>query len=61
MTDIEICHRVIYKCFQRAWGKPAPEVNVMAIEILQLAERIHIWLNVRVARHLAARAAKLSR
>jgi hypothetical protein len=33
----------------------------MTIEILYLTARIHNWLNVRVARHLAAQAAKLHR
>jgi hypothetical protein len=33
----------------------------MTIEILYLTARIHHWLNIQVARHLAAQAAKLSR
>jgi hypothetical protein len=33
----------------------------MTLEILHLAERIHHWLNLRVARHLAAQASKLTR
>lgn len=33
----------------------------MTIEILHLAERINQWLNLRVARYLAARADKLVR
>jgi hypothetical protein len=32
----------------------------MAIEIFYLTARIQHWLNVRVARHLAAQAAKLT-
>lgn len=32
----------------------------MAIEILYLAAQIQRWINERVARHLAAQAAKLS-
>jgi hypothetical protein len=31
----------------------------MTIEILYLTAQIHRWLNQRIARHLAARAAKL--
>jgi len=33
----------------------------MTIEIIYLTARIHHWLNVRVARHLAAQAARLAR
>jgi hypothetical protein len=33
----------------------------MTTEILYFASRIHHWLNVRVAHHLAAQAAKLAR
>jgi hypothetical protein len=33
----------------------------MTIEILHLTAQIQNWLNVRVARHLAAQAARLSR
>jgi hypothetical protein len=33
----------------------------MTIEILYLTARIHQWLNVQVARHLAAQAEKLAR
>jgi hypothetical protein len=33
----------------------------MAAEILYLTARIHQWLNVQVARHLAAQAEKLAR
>jgi hypothetical protein len=33
----------------------------MTVEILYLTARIHHWLNVRVARHLAAQAARLVR
>jgi hypothetical protein len=32
----------------------------MTIEILHLTAQIQNWLNARVARHLAAQAAKLS-
>ena len=32
----------------------------MTIEILYLTAQIHRWLNQRVARHLAAQAAKLT-
>ncbi len=31
----------------------------MTIEILYLTAQIHRWINARVARHLAAQAAKL--
>jgi hypothetical protein len=33
----------------------------MTIEILYLTSRLHQWLNERVARHIAAQAAKLTR
>jgi len=33
----------------------------MTIELLYLTARIHHWLNVRVARHLAAQAEKFTR
>jgi hypothetical protein len=33
----------------------------MTIEIINLTARIHQWLNLRVARHLAAQAEKLAR
>jgi hypothetical protein len=33
----------------------------MTIEIIYLTAQIHNWLNKRVAHHLAARAAKLTR
>jgi hypothetical protein len=33
----------------------------MTIEIFYLTAQIHRWINVRVARHLAAQAAKLTR
>ncbi len=33
----------------------------MTIEIFQLTAQIQHWLNVRVARHLAAQAARLAR
>jgi hypothetical protein len=33
----------------------------MTIEIFYLTGQIHNWLNMRVARHLAAQAAKLAR
>jgi hypothetical protein len=35
--------------------------TAMTVEILYLTARIHHWLNVQVARHLAAQAARLSR
>jgi hypothetical protein len=33
----------------------------MTTEIIHLTALIHDWLNLRVARHLAAQAAKLAR
>jgi hypothetical protein len=33
----------------------------MTIEIINLTTRIHQWLNLQVARHLAAQAEKLAR
>jgi hypothetical protein len=36
------------------------EDYVMTIELFYLTAQIHRWLNVRVARHLEAQAAKLS-
>jgi hypothetical protein len=33
----------------------------MTTEILFLTARIHQWLNIQVARHLAAQAAKFTR
>jgi hypothetical protein len=33
----------------------------MTLEIFYLTAQIHNWLNVRVARHLAAQAARLAR
>jgi hypothetical protein len=33
----------------------------MTIEIIHLTALLHDWLNLRVARHLAAQAAKLAR
>jgi hypothetical protein len=33
----------------------------MTIEILYLTARIHHWLNIQVARHLAAQAERLVR
>jgi hypothetical protein len=42
---------------------PVPDLQrttPMTIEILYLTAQIHRWLNERVARHLAAQAAKLT-
>jgi hypothetical protein len=36
-------------------------VTTMTTEIIYLAARIHHWLNIRVAQHLAAQAEKLAR
>ena len=36
------------------------EDYVMTIELFYLTAQLHRWLNVRVARHLEAQAAKLS-
>ncbi len=38
-----------------------PETTMMTTEILHLTKQIHRWLNLQVARHLAAQAAKLAR
>jgi hypothetical protein len=42
-------------------GSGTAEDFAMTIEIIYLTARIHHWLNVRVARHLAAQAARLAR
>jgi hypothetical protein len=36
-------------------------IYAMTVEIIYLTARIHHWLNVRVARHLAAQAERLAR
>ncbi len=66
MTDIEICQRDYYNCSQatantRGLAKKPRRETVMTIEILYLTARIQQWLNVQVARHLAAQAEKLAR
>jgi hypothetical protein len=42
-------------------AKKLTENFAMTTEILYLTARIHHWLNLRVARHLAAQAAKFTR
>jgi|HubBroStandDraft_2_1064218.scaffolds.fasta_scaffold2614470_2 hypothetical protein len=70
MTDIEICQRDDYNCYlatakTRGLAKKMSEKYrreiTMTAEILYLTTRIHQWLNVQVARHLAAQAEKLAR
>ena len=66
MTDIEICQRDPYNCFlatanTRGLAKKSRLETVMTIEILYLTTRIQQWLNIQVARHLAAQAEKLAR
>jgi hypothetical protein len=41
-------------------GQDPKEDRAMTIELFYLTAQIHRWLNVRVARHLEAQAAKLS-
>jgi hypothetical protein len=50
------------KAFGRSTGRLADlqRTTAMTIEILYLTAQIHRWLNERVARHLAAQAAKLN-
>jgi hypothetical protein len=50
------------EAFGRSTGNLADlqRTNAMTIEILYLTAQIQRWLNERVARHLAAQAAKLS-
>ena len=66
MTDIEICQRDDYNCSQatantRGLAKKPRRETVMTVEILYLTARIHHWLNIQVARHLAAQAERLVR
>jgi hypothetical protein len=42
-------------------AKKLTENFAMTTEILYLTARIHHWLNLRVARHLAAQAARFTR
>jgi hypothetical protein len=50
------------EAFGRSTGSVADlqRTTAMTIEILYLTAQIHRWLNERVARHLAAQAAKLT-
>ena len=50
------------EAFGRSTGRPADlqRTTAMTIEILYLTAQIHRWINERVARHLAAQAAKLT-
>ena len=73
MTDIEICQReMLYHCRRhdqrRHPGSLADyrepglaEDSAMTIEIFNLTAQIQHWLNMRVARHLAAQAERLAR
>jgi hypothetical protein len=73
VTDIEICQSdLLYPFSDAGWGAlwpegsdpeatDLPETTMMTIEILHLTEQIQRWLNLQVARHLAAQAAKLAR
>jgi hypothetical protein len=47
--------------FVQTYRPDIAETYKMTLEIMHLAERIHLWLNLRVARHLAAKASKLNR
>jgi hypothetical protein len=72
MTDIEICQRDVlyqtgrwYQASRGFAGRSAvcpglAEDTTMAIEIFYLTTQIQRWINERVARHLAAQAAKLT-
>jgi hypothetical protein len=69
MTDIEICQRdMLYQSRRHCQGvtwvrspaKGLEEDFAMTIEIFYLTAQIQRWLNERVARHLAAQAAKLT-
>jgi hypothetical protein len=44
----------------RPFAPGLEEDTTMAIEIFYLTAQIHRWINERVARHLAAQAAKLT-
>jgi hypothetical protein len=72
MTDIEICQRDVlypmgrrYEASRGLAGRSGDSPGLaedypMTIEILYLTAQLHRWLNERVARHLAAQAAKLT-
>jgi hypothetical protein len=45
----------------RTAAKKFIETCAMTTEILYLTARIHHWLNIRVARHLAEQAARFTR
>jgi len=72
MTDIEICHRDAHitcdakplgrLCWSRTGGKQALyEDFAMTLEILHLTTQIQLWLNRRIAAHLAEQAERLAR
>jgi hypothetical protein len=73
MTDIEICQRatLYWGMTQSSTRQPGePKVGrsgsctrnfTMTIEILYLTAQIQRWVNMRIARHLAAKAEKLAR
>jgi hypothetical protein len=72
MTDIEICQQatLYWRMTQSSRRQPGePQLRrsgnctrnfTMTIEILYLTAQIQRWLNMRVARHLAAQAEKLA-
>ena len=74
MTDTEICqYKMLYPILTPRAGASAglagrsngelklQRTKTMTIEIFYLAAQIERWLNQRVARHLEAQAAKLTR
>ena len=73
MTDIEICQsdmlypiQTLMQASREGFGRSTGSLvdlqrtATMTIEILYLTAQIQRWLNERVARHLAAQAAKLN-
>jgi hypothetical protein len=70
MTDIEICQRDIYVPFTPSYGVGPPVKlrrvqelywnTAMTLEILHWTYQIKNWINIRVARHLEAQAARLT-
>jgi hypothetical protein len=70
MTDIEICQRDLYVLCTSSYGVGPPvdlrralelyRNTAMTLEILHWTYQIKNWINVRVARHLEAQAARLT-
>jgi hypothetical protein len=58
---IEIAIKNSATAKKRGLAKKFRRETPMTIEILYLTSRLHQWLNERVARHIAAQAAKLTR